>query len=172
MIRLVVAALLLSAALPAVAAPPVRPLAGSGILIMNSLPAGARLPLYERPGVRRVAELEPGKLPVLVPGRTAAAVTLRKGEWARVVYDENGREGWLRMERSWRHFPWSDYLRGRLVSLPPGTKPQSDLPIAAGEQVRVSAVEDDRLRGTAAGRSFRIRWRDDNGRILVVPERD
>lgn len=176
--------------LPLHGAPKPRPFSGSALLIIRPFPAEAgtvRLRLYEEPGVGRMAELEPGKLPGLEPvviapaGEYAVAVVARRGEWLRLAYDEAGREGWVRMERSWLYLPWESFLEGRTARFLPGLKhychllrrEDSDSAPVAGTVPRESGFMVVRVRGewaqvvAPAVRGW-LRWRDEDGRFLIA----
>lgn len=178
-VRLLLLVLLFTGTVAAYAAParPVRPLAGIGLLIVDRFPA-CEVPLYERPGVHRTGRLIRAALPTVLPGRTAFAVLLRKGEWFRVVYDETGREGWLRGESGWSFARWEDFLPGRTVNLLPGGKTERDEdgePLAPEDgnlpagTLRIRAVEGDLASGVSSRDTVNIRWRDGNGRLLILP---
>ncbi len=78
------------------APPKMRPYTGIGMLM---LPVAANdlndhLPLYEEPGLARLGNLNPGRIPKYdwIFGTTSSAASLivtgRKGPWLRVAYDD------------------------------------------------------------------------------------
>jgi hypothetical protein len=97
-----------SKAAPVVVQPgKIRPYAGIGILLLAPLQeSAADSPgspvLYEEPSVFRIGTLDATKAPpyewIFGSGdyATRLIVTSRKGGWLRVVYDEAGREAWLK----------------------------------------------------------------------------
>jgi hypothetical protein len=186
--------LFLLVSVPASGAPPARLHAANSLLIMEqpfprSDTAGAPIVIYREPGIGRIAT---GTLPELsrtLPHFAATAGQLlvparrRKGQWVRIIYDDAGREGWLRLERGWQVVPWSDYLPEMTVRLLPGLKKSLYIPLAApaaaaadngpslqNETLRVVSVEDDWvLAETASGLTGWVRWRDDDGRLTITP---
>ena len=170
-----------------------RPFAGSGILLIRPpFPAEATEPftitLYREPGVGRLAELPPQKLPSLSqvlkaePGETAMAVLGKRGTWLRIAYDDAGREGWVKLLRHWRYSDWETFLKGRVVRLFAGMKkdvyslreepvsaPLEKDRLSASRKLCVSQLQEDwalvTLEPSATGW---IRWRDGDGRFLIV----
>jgi hypothetical protein len=170
-----------------------RPLTGSGVLLIrppSSSPATetTTITLYREPGVGKLAELPPEKLPSLgqvlktTAGETAVAVQGKKGTWLRIMYDEAGREGWLQPERHWEYAGWEAYLKGRVVRLFSGLKkgfntlrrePSGNAPEVADLSkpltLRIVQLQDNWalvvIDLTASGW---LRWRDDEGRFLIV----
>jgi hypothetical protein len=194
MTRLVVAlVLLLTLAGGALAAVKPRPLSGQGLLQLRPLPggsagAGEPLVLYREPGLGRLIELPPDRLPVLTPalqnlaGAYRVAVTGRKREWLRIVYDEADREGWVQAQRSWTYTPWSQFLKGRMVRLLPGLKKAfytlrdeavdtgpALVPLTVDLPLRVVQVDGDWVMVVVGiSQAGWLRWRDDNGRFLMA----
>ncbi|MBT0652240.1 hypothetical protein [Geomobilimonas luticola] len=170
-----------------------RPFAGIGILLIRPASptdtvAPGTITLYREPGVGRLAELPPAKLPTLsqvlkaAPGETAVAVQGKRGAWLRIAYDEAGREGWVQLQRHWQYDDWDTFLKGRVVRLFAGMKknlyslrkePATTSPevqtLSASRNLRVIQVQEDwalaMIDLAAAGW---IRWRDGDGRFLVV----
>ncbi|HEY5975170.1 MAG TPA: hypothetical protein VIU41_10535 [Geobacteraceae bacterium] len=182
-------------AMPAGAAPrpAPRPLSGSGLLfihtggVLDSVVAPS-LVIYREPGLERVAELSPNRLPGLGtlfrPGsnEVVAVVTGRKGSWLKIIYDDADREGWLEAQRRWEFISWPVFLKGRLTRLLPGLrKGFYQLRSEPGDSSAVIATlaKDNRLRiiqmeGNWAmvlvdlAVSGWLRWRDDDGRLLLA----
>lgn len=180
-------------ALPLLGAPPPRPYTGSGLLLIRhaSRQAGelpAPLVLFREPGIGRIAEKSPDRLPLLsqvmvpAPGEYPAAVLGRKGNWLCIAYDEGGHTGWIEMSRRWEDIRWREFLPGRTVQLLPGLKkiytvlrrePLADAgelsPLTPADSIRVEQVQGDWLRvSSAAAASGWLRWRDDGGRFLIA----
>jgi hypothetical protein len=194
MTRLVVAlVLLLMAAGGAPAAVKPRPLSGQGLLQLRPLPggsatAGEPLVFYREPGLGRLIELAPDRLPTLSPalqsldGGYRAVVTGHRRDWLRIVYDDADREGWVRLQRSWSYTPWSQFLKGRAVRLLPGLKKgfytlrdeavdtgPALVPVTVDQSLRVVLVEGDWVMVVVGiSQAGWLRWRDDNGRFLMA----
>ncbi len=197
MVRIVFAVALLASilsAFPAHASRQTRPFAGIGFLVIRTFFTESNdtndlVPVYEDPGIRRVAELKAAALPCLLagirvnPGNCATAVMDKKGEWIKIVYDDADREGWIRMKNSWEYVPWRDYLKGRHAALLPKLRGSdyrlradcsdiseslADIPPLSDFQV--IEVDGDwvkvQIGQTTAGC---IRWRDADGRFLISP---
>lgn len=191
---LLVAALLCPASFAAVSpVSKMRPYAGIGILV---LPVSdlvddepfERLRLYDEPAMFRLENaalagsprydwlfaMDADSLPVIV--------TARKGEWLKIVYDEAGREGWVKPWRQSEFETWDDFFKGRFVRLLPGLQKRyyqlftdSGADLLAGvtptnlfKVIQLNndwvQVQDDR---NLAGW---LRWRDEDGRLLIKLE--
>jgi hypothetical protein len=183
-------------ALPLPAAlPPARPYTGSGLLLIRNASRqadGSPTPIvfYREPGIGRVAEKRPDRLPLLqkimaaAPGEYPAAVLGRKGNWLCLAYDEGGHTGWVEKSRRWENIRWREFLPGRTVQLLPGLKKDCTIlrreplsaagelsPLTPADSFRVEQVRGDWLRVTSAAREGWLRWRDDGGRFLIaLPE--
>lgn len=188
--------LLLFCAASASAAPTKpRPLCGNGLLTISpSLGSKAAgpilLPLYQEPGTGRFADIDSSDLPSLAtvlkgnPSELLLAVTRKKGEWIKVIYDESGREGWLAMHHRWRYQPWDRYLEGREVRLLTGLKKEyyslRSAPSSSAQTVE-TVIRQKGLRVIEVSDAWMlvivdlsvsgwIRWQDDNGRFLISVE--
>lgn len=189
MIRLLFALMLFTAALPPLAQaalPKARPFTGAGLLIIRPDPSGkASLPLYEEPGVRRLAEMEPERLPRLpfsVEDGLPVAVLESRGNWVKIAYDEAGREGWLEIGRRWSYTPWEAFLRGRSARALPGLKKEFYLmkresseqgangpALTPKKSFCILQVEDDWVQGLLDFSYVGwMRWRDRDGRFLIT----
>lgn len=179
--------IVLTVAVPALAAPPPRPLAGKGVVSIAT--GGTRSDtavLYERPGVRRVAELPLQKLPHIGPTgeETLVPVLEEKAEWLRVVFDDAGREGWLKRERSWKTTAWEALFKGRFTKMLPGLrapfyavrkspsdKAEQAVALTPAKRFRILRVQGNwgqiLLDFTVAGW---VKWHDEDGRLLVSVE--
>jgi hypothetical protein len=185
--------LLLLPLMAAGAQPHLRPLAGIGFIGPQSFLhdiSPEQLVLYREPGIGRLPEHDITEFPLLnqannstIPG-IRLAVTGRKGEWVRVIYDDAGREGWITPPRHWGYHPWDRFLKGREVRLLSGLKkelyllrPEPDpdtrasVTIERRQRMRVIEVMGDwmlvviDLSGTGW-----LRWKDDDGRLLIEVE--
>jgi hypothetical protein len=177
------------------APPKPRPLAGIGILALHpvSLESGGApsLTVYREPGVNRISDLEFSELPSMAPAIKASpgvshlAVTRKKGDWVKIIFDDSGREGWLEMERGWEFREWSKYLRGGEVKLLNGLRKelyqlkatasaQSQSIGAISKEKKLLVVELDgfwMLVLVDFENSGWLRWKDDDGRLLISVEK-
>lgn len=193
--RLVLAGLFfLLLSVTAQGAPPERLHAANALLVMQApfprADAGAApLIIYREPGVGRIAAPTFPEMATSVPSYASSEGTLlvpasrRMGQWIRIHYDDAGREGWIRMERSWRFVPWEDFLPGTTVRLLPGLNkifytphsgPAGNLADSGqslqNETLRIEAVAGQWARAkTISGASVWVRWRDDDGRLTIAP---
>lgn len=146
--------------------------------------------LYREPGIGRIADLDLTDIPTLAPVMKAArevqlfAVTRRKGDWIRIVYDEAGREGWFLPPRQWSYQSWDRFLRGRELRPGAGLKkeylklhaaPSTSSPVLESldreRRLRVLDVSDGwALVLVDMSRSGWFRWQDEDGRFLVSVE--
>jgi hypothetical protein len=172
----------LAAATAQSAQPRPRPYSGCGLLALSPEPGEERLTLalYEGPGVNRIAEREGSTLPRLAGSGSEplVAVSARKAGWARLAYDEAGREAWIEPPRAWQYLTWQEFLPGRTVRLQPGMKKvyyalrsepretAAELGTLTRDQaVRILQVEDDWARLQEPSGWFR--WRDGDGRLTL-----
>lgn len=188
-------AAVLAAAVSAGAAqrPAPRPFAGIGLLVVRSVvPDGdaVPIPLYRKPGIGRVAEIQPTRLPgldavmVTPAGEGRAVVMGVRDQWCRIIYDDADREGWLERPRSWQFLPWEKFLKGRFVRFLPGLRngygvvrqkaddAASELATPVrGSQFRVLRVDDDWAQVMVEyTRIGWLRWRDRDGRFVIAVE--
>jgi hypothetical protein len=151
--------------------------------------SGTPIIIYREPGVGRIAVHTFPEMAKTVPSFASQAGTLmvpasrRKGQWVRIPYDDAGREGWIRMERTWKVISWEEFLPGTTVRLLPGLKKNFYMPSSVpenspaengqslqNETLRIEAVEGQWARvKTASGDTVRVRWRDDDGRLTIAP---
>lgn len=184
--------LMFSFAPPGHAAPAGRPMAGNGFLVIppaqENSAKGSLLSVYEEPGIRRLAEVDAAALPTVFPAREAdgfaLTVTGKKGEWVRIIYDDAGREGWVRVKKHWEYHRWSSYLKGGRVSLLPRLKDTDYMlrreasdkapaleTLSPGKPLQVEEVEGDWIKvKTGLASSGYLRWREGDGRITIRPE--
>lgn len=178
-------------AAPAIAkAGKMRPYSGIGLLLLAA-PAEtqADLPeqpvLYEEPSLFRIGRLEtskPSPYEWILGAEDKAPrliVTSRKGEWLRVVYDDAGREAWLKPPSKARYLPWDSFLKGRSVALLAGLQKkyyQTSLQmggvpsgtVASRQLFRIITVENDWAMVMPGKESLTwLRWRDEDGRLLI-----
>lgn len=181
--------------LPLAAASPVkaRSLSGSGLLLLRGGGDGSRpaLVLHREPGMGRIGELAVDQLPAITPavqlpdGSVAVIVTVKQLDWYRIVYDSSERQGWLQDRRGDRYRRWEDLLPGRGVALPAGLKkefyalrrvPEVDaeslLTLGREDVLTVIRVVGDWIEVRhGAPLSGWLRWRDDNGRLVIAVNR-
>lgn len=175
------------------APPPPRPDTGIGTLVVSAFPGTADPPeliLYREPGVGRIAGKSVAAFPHLAqflkapPGEYPLVVTARKGMWLQVIHDDAGRAAWLEPRRAWPFVPWDEILKGRGARLLRGLKKPYYIPVDEGGKAvpglesltpergfRIIEVEGDRIRViidlTVTGW---LRWRDEDGRLLITLE--
>ena len=178
--------------MPAFGQSKTRPFSGSGLLLIQPLSTGQEqdvqsLAIYREPGVERIADIDPGKLPQLAPvmeghsGAYPVAVIGKKGDWLKISYDDAGREGWLEMSRFWNYSPWASCLKGHVARILPGLKkeyyilyrdPSVNAPqlntISRQKSLRIIEIREDwalvLVDSTAYGW---LRWRDNDGRFAI-----
>lgn len=183
--------LLLGLALPpSLHAARMRPYAGIGILLLplpppvNPEPFG-ELALYDEPAMQRLGALSRTGIPQLgwvlgvAPESAAVMVMARRGGWLKVTYDDAGREGWVRPW--WRNAfeSWDDLVIGRSVRLLPGlqeryyrlfSRPGEErlADLTSRQLFRVLLLDHDWVRVVdAQGADGWLRWRDEDGRLLI-----
>ena len=169
--------------------PPMRPYAGIGLVFsVGQISAEGELlplPLYEEPGLTRIGA---------VSGTTVTGiewlfgngvkpvpfiVTARRGEWLRILYDDAGHEGWVNPEVAGRFQGWDHFLKQQSCRMLPGLLPRyysllstpggtSLGTVQAKQQFRVLKRENDWVMVLSVPyRLGWIRWRDEDGRLLV-----
>ncbi|RII30939.1 MAG: hypothetical protein CXR30_03785 [Geobacter sp.] len=190
--------LLLFLAPPCFAAAPnhakLRPYTGIGVLVLSVAPGveGERpepLYLYHEPAISRLGELNSGTVPPyewvfgMSSMKLLLIVTSRKGNWLRVVYDDAGREGWLMVQRQGAFQPWESFFKGQSARLLPGLHKQfyqlyqqpgsghvSQLGPKKGFKI-IKLEEDWALVMPDMNSLGWLRWRDEDGRLLIGLER-
>ncbi|QEM69462.1 hypothetical protein FO488_15730 [Geobacter sp. FeAm09] len=184
-------ALLLLGASPAISQQQMRPYSGIGVLLLAVEHGGdgsrqEPLYLYEEPAVRRMGALDSGRPPSyewLFTGNASGVpliVTARKGEWLRVAYDDAGRQGWLEPRQRGAFQSWNTMLKGRSCRLLPGLRKQyyqifrqpGKLPLAlpalAKQPFRVVKLDGDWALAMPDQSTLGwLRWRDEDGRLLI-----
>ena len=183
---LLTALLLLTAfASISLAALPMRPYSGIGVLQLNNTSLNHALHLYEEPGLLRNGTLNPAAVRQFTDWLFGAGddlhllVTARKGEWLKVEHDDAGRESWLHAPPRGTYTPWELFLKGKEISFlrnaprhqlqvygRPGGAPLN--PVTSTTPMRVILVQHDwcyvLFDQSSAGW---IRWRDHDSRLLV-----
>jgi len=109
-------------------------------------------------------------------------VTSKKGDWLRVIYDESGKEAWLKHPSRAKFQLWDSFLKGQSASLMIGlqkkyyqTSQQPGLvasgALAARQIFRVIKVDGDWTMVMLNKDTLTwLRWRDEDGRILISLE--
>ncbi len=162
---------------------------GIGILKIKKVPVGANSPIviYKEPSLGRLAEIEAGSLPPLAQSIASSAlsvpviVSLKKSGWYRIIYDNGEREGWIEGRSGYQFIKWEDLLINRPVALISGLRKEFYTlhrdATASSEQIE--SVEKGelftplRVNGdwvllmTDSGAQGWLRWRDDNGRLVI-----
>lgn len=160
-----------------------RPYAGVGVLFVAHQ---SDIPLYLYDETSRVRQGEFRQMPA--PGYTrflgsySSATPLlvmeQKNDWFRVVFDESGREAWVKPRGVDHWAPWQHMLAGRCIRLLTGLKPvyykarpiagKGTLALSAEHVLRVVMVEKEWiLVVTGPDRLAWVRWCDEDGRLLI-----
>lgn len=172
------------------ASPPrMRPYTGIGVVVFsqsgNALDRDLPLQLYEEPGLLRVGVLDSTRLSEnewvfgLQKGPPPLVVSARKGDWLRVVYDDAGREAWIEPQNQGRFQSWEQYLKLHAGRMLPGLQPHyyrfQQQPggrvlatLSPKQLFRVLKLENAwGMVLTDQSQVGWLRWRDDDGRLLV-----
>lgn len=180
---------------PSVVAAPsdMRPYSGIGILSLAGAAGsdndhGGAIYLYREPAISRLGELRTATVPRYEQlfGRNPSAplliVTVRKGDWLRVVFDDAGREAWMAPRRRDLFQPWDAFLKGRtcrlLAAIP---KQYYQLYKQPGRGATGTMTPKQPFRVVKVRRDWALvmpdqntlgwlRWRDDDGRLLISVE--
>lgn len=181
------------AAPPLATAAQMRPYAGIGVLMLAVAPGdelSEPLQRYDEPGIDRRGELDFDRIPrhewIFGPPATALPliVMARKGSWLKVVYDDAGREAWINPGRRGVFQPWDVYFKGQAGYMLPGLQKKyyqqfryagSGPPLsgATPRQIfKIIHLDDDWAVVMPDPNSLnRLRWRDEDGRLLIGLER-
>jgi hypothetical protein len=106
-------------------------------------------------------------------------VTARKGGWLKVCYDDAGREAWIDPQRRGTFQSWDQFMKGQMSRLLPGLlkqyyqlykepdrNPLSTLTTL--QRFKVLKLEDDWFMVMSDQKTIGwLRWRDEDGRLLV-----
>ncbi len=166
-----------------------RPYSGIGVYVIPKAVSGREpqspIYLYREPGLFRIGSVNVSKLSGnewIFGSQSEYApliVMARKGNWLKVCYDEAGREAWIAPQGRDAFKPWDVFLRGGSFHLLPGLRKQyyqlysqpdqnPMLDLTADLTLRALKVESDwvmvLLEQKASGW---LRWRDEDGRLLV-----
>ncbi|BCS55560.1 hypothetical protein GSVR_38680 [Geobacter sp. SVR] len=171
-----------------------RPYAGIGILMLSpaSEPGDTESisqRLYQEPAILRQGEVDFSRVPdhEWIFGSAEVAypliVTARRGNWLRVVYDDAGREAWLMAPSRKGYRPWDEFLKGQAARLLPGLRKQfyqifrqpgggGGAALTGKSGFRIIRIEDDWAQViTDQNNPGWLRWRDEDGRLLVGLDR-
>jgi hypothetical protein len=164
-----------------------RPYSGIGILLLpiKDTDPGDPIPLYEDPALSRTGELDKTKIPVYdwifgpSPVVLPLIVTARKGTWLRVVYDDGGREAWLNPPRQVPFQAWDLFFKGHVSHLLLGLQKKyyqvyqqpdalSLTTLTAKQPFKVLRLENDWAMVLIDQNELGwLRWRDEDGRLLI-----
>lgn len=190
-VRIALVILLAIAPLQSDAATPVkaRTLSGIGVVKIPAFKAVESVVLYKEPGLGQLQTLTLTNLPSLrLNGisldRLYLPVMAKKRGWLKVVIDDSERTGWLDMRRNWEFSNWEHFLANRQVTMLKGIR--KDFYLLRKEAVITSdpfgSIEkstslfcreingDWALVESGSGVSGWLRWRDENGRLLLVAD--
>lgn len=172
-----------------------RPYAGIGILLLSISPgqSGEKqepLYLYQEPAISRLGELNDGMIPPYdwIFGMSSATVplivTARRGNWLKVVCDDAGREAWLMLQRQGAFHTWETFFKGKAGRLLAGIRKQyfqlfsqpgkgTTALMNPKKSFKIIKLEDDwaLVMLTDQNTLSWLRWRDEDGRLLIGLER-
>ena len=166
-----------------------RPYAGIGLVLFPASESGQTdmpsLPLYDEPGLGRFGVLSHWSLPGNelifgpLPAPSPLIAAARKGEWLRIYYDDAGREAWIDARASGYFESWEQFLKRNQGHALAGLQPryyrllqQLDGALLAtltpAQSFKVLKLENDWLLVlTDQSLLGWLRWRDEDGRLLV-----
>ena len=163
-----------------------RPYSGIGVVRIAPADLTRNLTLYDEPGLLRSGTLSQPAISALTswlfghgPDQYLLVVA-RKGDWLQVECDDGGGEAWWQQppHRS-GYSPWEQFLKGKTITFLRNaptklqtTHPRPNAgvgdPLTASAPMKVILVQNDWcyvLFGTT--QAGWIRWRDDDGRLLI-----
>ena len=170
--------------------PRMRPYTGIGLVVLSWTDSAISqgIPLYADPGLLRVANLNRAGLTGndWIFGGTETAspliVSARKGDWLRIYYDDAGREAWLNARYDGNFQSWEQFLKLRMGHMLPGLQshyyrlleqPGGRFLMTLGPKRMFKIIKlEDRwsMVLTDQEQIGWLRWRDDDGRLLVGVE--
>lgn len=189
--RVVLTILLMIAPLQGHAASPVkaRTLAGVGVVSVPAFNATEGVSLYREPGIGQLPTLSLAALPALrLTGvsvdRAYFPVIAKKRDWLKVVVDDAERTLWLAMRRGWEFSSWERFLANRPVTMLKGLRKDYYLLRKAAASTAESLGSIEKLSPfvcreitgewamieSGSGVSGWLRWRDENGRLLLIAD--
>lgn len=167
--------------------PKPRPAAGIGILTLKKPHAESQetIILYEEPGLIRTAAIDPlfaAPFEHIFGSHSSVRhliVTARKQEWLKVIYDDAGREGWLKTNFGADFKPYADWLRQPLTQILPGLQKKyyelhrtadgthiGNLP--PKQNFKILAIRNSWAQILTEQNQFGwLQWKDDDGRLLI-----
>lgn len=171
----------------AVSAIKMRPYSGIGLLAVDLFGSAPheQLAFYDEPAMLRLEDIDLSKAPrhewifPMGEGVVPLIVMERKGAWLKVVYDDAGRESWVKQPQHNACVTWDEVFIGRMAHLLPGLQKRYYQLYAQfnGEQTgslepdhifKVILLEDDwaQVESVRNGPAW-LRWRDEDGRLLM-----
>ncbi|NJD90841.1 MAG: hypothetical protein FIA91_04895 [Geobacter sp.] len=166
-----------------------RTLSGVGVVRITESAATSKVPLYREPGLGLLQTVSLTALPSLrLNGinldRLYFPVIAKKRGWLKVVLDDAERTGWLAMGRGWEFNSWERFLENRQITMLRGLRKDYYLLRKAaaitadplGSMEKSSSLVCREIIGewamveTAGGVSGWLRWRDENGRLLLTAD--
>ncbi len=191
MLRVLLLALLIAFASAAAAAPvKARIPGGTGILLLSKTSTAERpvILIYKEPSLGRITALDAARLPALSQsisspdGLIPAIVTSKRSGWFRIIYDDGEREGWVEGRSTYRFYGWQELLVNRQVVLLGGLRKEfyqlrssADSnsatleTLAKGSMVISLQLDGDWIRVTTDSQTQGwLRWRDENGRLVIA----
>lgn len=173
-----------------------RPYSGIGVLFLVPEKGGNSGPLeplylYEEPALLRIGALDSAQAPPYEwifsrnVARLPLIVTERKGDWLRVTYDDAGRLGWLNPQQQGAFQSWDTLLKGKSCRLlsglrkqyyqmfrQPGKAPLMPPPLPKLSYRVVKVAGDWALAMAGQSTLGWLRWRDEDGRLLISVDVD
>lgn len=166
-----------------------RTLSGVGVVRITESGAMNRVSLYREPGIGLLQTISLTALPSLrLSGinldRLYFPVIAKKRGWLKVVIDDSERTGWLEMQRGWQFSSWERFLENRQVTMLRGLRKDYYLLRKAaaitadslGSMEKSNSLVCREIDGewamleSAGGVSGWLRWRDENGRLLLTAD--
>jgi hypothetical protein len=166
-----------------------RTLSGVGVVRITESAATSKVALYREPGIGLLQTVSLTALPSLrLNGinleRLYFPVIAKKRGWLKVVLDDAERTGWLEMGRGWEFSSWERFLENRQITMLRGLRKDYYLLRKAaaitadslGSMEKSSSLVCREINGewvmveTAGGVSGWLRWRDENGRLLLMAD--
>lgn len=173
--------------LQAAAAVKARTLAGVGVVRIPATVYQDSVVLYREPGIGRLQTLPLAALPALRQLGIALdsfclPVMAKKRGWLQVIIDDSERTGWLEMGRGWEFSSWEHFLADRQAAMLKGLRKDYyqlrkeatvvAVPVGSVEKgalIQLRQIDREWARVESAnGFSGWLRWRDENGRLLLT----
>ena len=169
--------------------PRMRPYTGVGLVVFSQSGDAPNqellLPMYEEPGLSRIGVLSTTRLSGnewifgLQEGVPPLVVSARKGDWLRVYFDDAGREAWIDPQNKGRFQSWEQFLKLQTGRMLPGLQSQYyQLQLQPGGKLLATLTPKQVFKVLKLENSWGmvltdqsqigwVRWRDDDGRLVI-----